>query len=184
MFWWKQCKHICPHLFRSDLVFLNLSHCRHLPFCQCKMQTYLAYLLSWVNCSIANDILKIEIASQCYIKCICVSSVQWWRQNGNLFLKGDKDKKRKRSWRRTFCHVLFQWPSLNHPRPSCDCPPIFFLCLSPPQCLVRLTVITQKQIFSSENKVMVSPPVECGMPLHGKIISPTYFACHYLFLTL
>lgn len=38
-----------------------------------------------------------------------------------------------------------------HPWLSCDCPRISLIPLS--QCLVRLTVITQKQIFSSENKV-------------------------------
>lgn len=57
--------------------------------------------------------------------------------------------------------------------------------LSPSQCLVRLTVITQKQIFSSENKVThFSSCGMCNAPARISSLSH-YFACHYyLSLTL
>lgn len=57
--------------------------------------------------------------------------------------------------------------------------------LSPSQCLVRLTVITQKQIFSSENKVTHFS--SCGMcNEHARISSHlhVFACCYYLSLFL
>lgn len=87
--------------------------------------------------------------------------------NREALLKGDKEKERATMMLWPSRHVLFQCRSQSfHPRPSCDSPRI---SLSPSQCLVRLTVITQKQIFSSENKVTHFS--ECVMPLHGYLLS-------------
>lgn len=87
-----------------------------------------------------------------------------------ILLKGDKEKNVKRQMLLPFHHVMFQCLSQNcHLQPTCDSPGISLIPL--PSVWLDWPWSPKSRSSPLKIRLLISPPVECVMPMHGNPLS-------------